>query len=217
MELTNTNALELWKEALSSIKHTGRDYLDNDERICRELINMILVLKNPENSNIEKPISVITGAKNWVYPSKEELSNIMFKEYQAPIYDYTYGGRIFNFQGKVNQLYNFVIPLLKLDNSSRRAIMVFYDPILDSDINNRNTPGIVYVQFRIIDNKLIISSTIRSNDLFFGWPANLYQIYCLQKLVAKELNVELGNIVTISNSAHFFKDNLEIIEELLGI
>ena len=61
------------------------------------------------------------------------------------------------------------------------------------------------------------SSTIRSNDLFFGWPANLYQIYCLQKLVADELNVETGDIVTISNSAHFFKEDLEFIENLLGI
>jgi len=217
MEIKNKNALELWKKALIAIKDNGSDYLDNDERICRELINLILVLENPSDSDIEKPIDLITGTKKWIYPSKEELSNIIFKEYQAPIYDYTYGGRIFNFQGKKNQLYDFIIPLLEDDPASRRAILVFYDPVLDSDINNRNTPGMIYIQFRIKDNKLLVSSAIRSNDLFFGWPANIYQIFCLQKLVAMELGVDVGSIITLSNSAHFFREDTDFLKEILDI
>ena len=57
---------------------------------------------------------------------------------------------------------------------------------------------------------------IRSNDLFFGWPANIYQIYMLQKFIAEKLKVERGNISTVSNSAHVFKEDLEEINKIIG-
>jgi len=178
-------------------------------------MNLIIVLKDPANSLIEEPIKKMSGSNKWIYPSKEELSNIMFKEIQAPIYEYTYGGRLFNFSGKLDQLNNFVIPLLTTDPGSRRAIISFYDPVQDSDINNRNTPGIMYIQFRIINGGLQLTALIRSNDLLFGWPANIYQLYSLQKMVAEKLSIKQGNLITISNSAHIFSEEFSFVEELL--
>jgi len=217
MEIIEQDALLLWKKALSVIREKGVDYKDNDGRTCRELLNLVMVLKKPSLESVEEPINIITNTRNWIYPTKEELSNIMFKEYQAPIYDYTYGGRIFNFSGQINQLNSFIIPLLKEDSASRRAIMVLYNPLIDSDISNRNTPGIIYIHFRIKDKKLNMTCAIRSNDIFFGWPANLFQIFNLHKLVANELNVEMGEIVTISNSAHFFLENTEFLKKIIGV
>lgn len=215
MEITNSSAFEIWKEGLSNIMKNGLDYNDNDGRLCREVMNLIIVLKDPANSLIEKPIKKMSGSNKWIYPSKGELSNIMFKEIQAPIYEYTYGGRLFNFSGKFDQLNNFVIPLLTNDPGSRRAILSFYDPVQDSNINNRNTPGIMYVQFRIIKGELQLTALIRSNDLLFGWPANIYQLYSLQKMVAEKLSIKQGDLITISNSAHIFSDEFSFVEELL--
>lgn len=215
MEITNSSALGIWKEALSKIMENGLDYTDNDGRLCREVMNFILVLKDPANSLIEEPINKMLESNKWMYPSKEELSNIMFKEIQAPIYEYTYGGRLFNFSGKLDQLSNFVIPLLKTDPSSRRAIISFYNPVHDSDIHNRNTPGIMYVQFRVTKGSLQLTALIRSNDLLFGWPANVYQLYSLQKMVAEKLSMKQGDLVTISNSAHIFSDEFNFVDNLL--
>ena len=193
----------------------GEEFKDNENRICIEENNLVLTLTDT-SSNISEPIEIMIERKKWVYPSKDELSNVMFKEYQAPTYDYTYGGRIFSFGDKIDQVNNFIIPLLKSDPSSRRAIVVIYDPAEDSKIPNKNSPGIIYIQFRIKQGKLHMNCHIRSNDLFFGWPANIYQIYMLQKFIAEKLRVERGNISTVSNSAHVFKEDMEEINRIIG-
>lgn len=214
MELINSDVMELWKNALSLVVKNGIEFKDNDGRICIEENNLVLTLTNP-NQKISEPIEIMMARRKWVYPSKDELSSIMFKEYHAPTYDYTYGGRIFSFEDQLDQINEFIIPLLKSDPSSRRAVVVLYDPIDDSNISNKNSPGIIYMQFRIKENKLHMNCHIRSNDLFFGWPANIYQIFTLQKFVSEKLGIEKGNISTISNSAHVFKDDLDDINKLI--
>lgn len=215
MSITKNNARELWISAINKIKAEGKDFVDNDNRTCRELFNLTLTLIDVDNSNIEKPIKTMIDSKKWVYPAKEELSSIIFKEYHAPIYEYTYGGRIFNFNSELDQINSFILPLLKKDPQTRRAILVFYDPVEDSKPDHKNTPGIIYVQFRIIDHKLHMTCHIRSNDLFFGWPANTYQLYCLMNFVSKKLEIPNGNITTFSNSAHIFTEDLPEIEEII--
>jgi thymidylate synthase (methanogen type) len=215
MELINVDAVELWKQALHVIVNQGEEFKDNDGRICIEINNLVLTLTH-NSPNVGEPVELMMERKKWVYPAKDELSSIMFKEYQAPAYDYTYGGRIFSFAEELDQINNFIIPLLKADPSSRRAIVVLYDPVEDSKVTNKNTPGIIYIQFRVKDNKLNLNCHIRSNDLFFGWPANIYQIYALQKFIAEKLHLEKGDLSTVSNSAHVFKDDLEDIKKIIS-
>lgn len=209
MELQSENTLTLWVKALEAVKAKGLDYEDGDGRICREVLNLQTVLENPSDSGIDLPIGILSDRNKWVYPSKEELTSIMFKEIQAPIYEYTYGGRIFNYAGVANQLDEYILPLLKKNPFSRRATIVLYNPVQDSKISNSNTPGIVHVQFHLRSGLLHITATIRSCDIFFGWPANIYQIFHLQKHVAQKLGVAQGNISIIANSAHLFRENFE--------
>ncbi len=216
MEITKNKARDLWREAINSINERGENFNDNDNRTCQELINLTLNLIDVNNAEIDEPIKTMMNSKKWIYPSKEELSGIMFKEYQAPIYEYTYGGRIFGFNGNLDQINSFIIPLLKKDKHTRRAILVFYNPTEDSKPDNKNTPGLIYVQFRVINDKLCMNCHIRSNDLFFGWPANIYQLYCLMDYVSKKIEIENGNITTFSNSAHIFLEDLPEIKEILG-
>ncbi|MFP4568373.1 MAG: thymidylate synthase [Candidatus Woesearchaeota archaeon] len=216
MEITKTNAKDLWMNAINTIEEKGRDFNDNDNRVCREINNLTLTIKNVDEAKIDEPIKTMINSKNWIYPTKEELSSIMFKEYSAPIYEYTYGGRIFNFNNEIDQINTFILPLLKKDPNTRRAILVFYNPKEDSKPENKNTPGIIYIQFRIINNKLNLTSHIRSNDLFFGWPANLYQIYCLMQHITNRLEIQNGNITTFSNSGHIFLDDIQNMKEILN-
>lgn len=216
MEITKNKAKDLWQEAITLIHSEGENFKDNDNRTCQELINLTLNLTDVENAEIDEPIKTMMNSKKWIYPSKEELSGIMFKEYQAPIYEYTYGGRIFSFNGNIDQINSFIIPLLKKDKHTRRAILSFYNPTEDSKPNNKNTPGIIYIQFRILNEKLNMNCHIRSNDLFFGWPANIYQLHCLMKYIAQKLEIENGTITTFSNSAHIFLEDIPEIKEILN-
>ncbi len=216
MEIRDSDAARLWCKAMDLVLREGFEYKDNEGRICKELLNLQVVLENPSDASVDKPITMINESKKWVYPSKEELVNIIFKEVQAPVYDYTYGGRIFNFADEFDQLNSFIIPLLKKDSYSRRATLVIYDPVSDSSISNRNTPGIIYVQFRVRQGKLLLTAAIRSNDLFFGWPSNIFQLFSLQKYVAENLGKSPGNITVIANSAHLFEERFKNAQEFIS-
>lgn len=213
--MKNTNAKRLWAKTLQYILEKGEEYTDNDNRTCKEVLNLTLTLENITESDVEALINTMVSSKDWLYPSKEELTSIIFKKEAAPAYEYTYGGRIFNYNEKLNQINEFVIPLLQNDPQSRRAVVTVYNPAEDSNSDNRNIPAMMYIHFRIKNQKLHLTTMIRSNEVLFGWPANIFQISKLHEHVAQKLGVVQGDITIISNSAHLFMEDKETADRIL--
>lgn len=214
MKITTENAYEAWKESLKNIRSNGNKYVDTDKRGCVELQNLVIEITRPD-ANIEKPLDYLRGFNDWVYPSKQELVSTMFSREKTPFYGYTYGKRMFNFAKQFDQINNYIIPLLTQDKNSRRGIIAFFDPLVDSKPNNKNVPGLLYIQVRILKNKVCLNITIRSNDIFFGWPSNLFQLWTLQKYLADRLGYQIGSLTTISNSAHVFEEQYKYMDDLL--
>ena len=212
--INELNALSAWIKAIQHITDKGETFLDNDKRQCQEVQNLSITIQEPQTIN--KPLDLLQRTNKWIYPSKEELSNIMFKEQPAPIYEYTYGGRIFSYKN-LNQIEEFIIPLLTKDPFSRRAVISVYDPNTDSCVLNKNTPGMILIQLLIRKNQLNLYAVIRSNDIFFGFPANSYQLYCLQDYLAKKLKTKIGTLTINSISAHIFLEDKTTIKELLTL
>jgi thymidylate synthase (methanogen type) len=212
MEIKEKTALDAWKKSLKYILDNGIDFIDKDKRNCRETLNLTIIIEDSEK-DYEKPIDIMQQFE-WVYPSKEELESIMLNKEQPASYEYSYGPRIFNFKG-VDQINDFIIPILKKDPSSRRAIITLFDPSIDSNLLSKNVPSLLYIYFKIKDGKLTLTCSIRSNDLFIGWPGNIYQIILLQKHVAGLLGIQTGELTTVSGSAHIFHEHFEMIEKIL--
>ena len=214
MEIIQETAMEYWKEGLKLILDKGVDFKDENHRVCREILNLKIVVKKPffETS---KPIKTLFGFNEWKYPQLDEISKIMLTDKLESGYSYSLGARIFNFQGKINQLNDFIIPLLKNTPNSRRAVVSLWDPVADSSLSNRENPGLMLIDFKMRREKLNLTAVIRSNDVFFGWPANFYQLFVLQEYVKKALNCDFGNITVFSTSAHIFADQFKFIEKVL--
>ncbi|GIU69487.1 MAG: thymidylate synthase [Candidatus Woesearchaeota archaeon] len=212
MEIHEQFVYNAWIKSLKYILDNGTDFIDRDKRNCREILNLVIIIDNPEE-DYEKPIDEMQNF-DWIYPSKEELESIMLHKENMSGYDYSYGPRIFNFRG-VDQINNFIIPLLKSDPTSRRAVISLFDPSTDSNVMSKNIPSLLYIYFKIKNEKLDLTCSIRSNDLFIGWPGNIYQIVLLQRYVSHLLGIKTGSLTTISGSAHIFHEHFEIIEELL--
>lgn len=206
----------LWKDALSYIQRYGTDYVDNTKRVCKEVLRLNLILEGPF-TDIQDPINVVSGSKKWIYPKLQEISAIMLEGNLSKSYTYSYGERIFAFGEKdINQIDTYVIPILKKDPDSRRAVVSLWDPTRDSDPEKKVVPGLLSLSFKVHENRLHLNTIIRSNDIYIGWPANLYQLYVLGIYVAKKLHLELGSIGIFSLSAHYFKNNTKDIQEMLG-
>jgi len=213
MEIKGKDAEEVWKKMLKYVMEEGVEFTDRKGRICKEALNIISTIESTEN--ITKPMEILSSFRKWVYPSLEELKSSILKKEDNPSYYYHYGSRAFNYNG-INQVDDYLIPLLKKEPTSKRGIVVFYGPEKDTLPLRKETPGMVMANFNIRNKKLHATFVIRSNDLFYGWPCNIVQEYYLAEYVSKELNCPLGRITTISISAHLFEEQFEYINKLIG-
>src|SRR4030042_5956796 len=118
MEIIKDSALEAWKATLKFIREEGKEFTDHDNRLCKEVLNVMIRINHPEK-DITKPVEVMRDLKKWVYPELDELEDVFFKKEASSFYYYTYGARIFNYANAKNQVDDFVIPLLKKDKESR--------------------------------------------------------------------------------------------------
>jgi thymidylate synthase len=213
MEIKDKTVEKVWKRMLKEVLEKGTEFIDRKNRLCKEVLNITATIETTES--LTKPIEILSSFKKWTYPSLEELKAFMLEKEDIPGYYYHYGSRAFNYNG-LDQVNNYIIPLLKKEPTSKRGIVVFYGPEKDTLPLRKETPGMVLMNFNVRDKKLHITTVIRSNDLFYGWPGNIVQSYFLGEYISKELNVPIGTITTHSISAHIFEDQFEDIKKVIG-
>ncbi len=211
----SNDSFSLWKDVLEYVYNNGVDFKDENKNVCREVLNLYIQFNNPED--IHKLLVYLKSLKEYQYPSNDLLYNSVFSKSKKG-FKYTVGNRIFNFsfrEENINQIDDFIIPLLKKTPFSRRAVVILWNPILDSEIHSRSVPGMISVDFKLRNNKLNITANVRSSDLFFGLPANVFQIFLLQDYVSKKLKVDKGFIGLFCNSAHIFEYQFDYIEKVI--
>lgn len=213
MEIIDTSVRNAWKKTIAAIDSHGSSYVDSDKRVCIELLNVTLVLKDMKD--ILSPLEYISQSKKWIYPRPQEIENFVLDGNLSPSFAYSYGERLFLYQHKspINQIDSYVIPLLKKHSLSRRAVAVIWNPEKDT-LSKEHVPGLIYVDFKLRQGKLFAFCAIRSCDCLIGLPANMYELYCLTKYVAKKLSATIGDLTFHLHSSHIFKDYAEEIKRI---
>jgi thymidylate synthase len=215
MDIHTKTTFEAWAESLKFALEQGTKIVDPDENTSfLEVLNLGATIEEPSH-DILRPITLLSNSQNWVYPTLNEINNVILSKEHLPSYKYSYGSRLFNYDGTVDQINDFIIPLLSAKSQSRRAIVNLWNPKKDSSIENEHAPSLMMIDFKIRAGKLHVTSLIRSCDLWFGWPISAYTTYSLQEYVAKKLGVEIGTLTTLSISAHFREDLKEEIQSIL--
>jgi thymidylate synthase len=214
MEIRAATMMEAWTTAIRTLLQHGRVFVDDNNRECHELSNLVVTVESP--SSAVQGVRAMRACRRWRYPSEEELANIILNKEAASVYDYLYGQRIFAYDGVMNQIDSYVVPLLSAKPNTRRAIVSLLDPQRDLKLDAANVLGIALIHFRIIDGGLCVTTVIRTSGFFTGWPANVFQIAKLQEHVAHILNLPPGTLTTVSLSAHIHTDTFEDIETVLG-
>lgn len=214
MEIKAETVMDAWKMAIQHILANGRTYTDDEGRQSCEVANLTIVITNP--SSAREAVHAMRSSRKWIYPSEEELTNIILHKDESPIYDYMYSQRIFNYEHILNQVDEYVIPLLQQKPNTRRAVIALLNPLRDMKLDKKNFPSLSFIFFKIVEKQLNVSVVIRTSGFFTGWPANVFQIAKLQDYVAHALALPRGNITTISLSAHLHLDTLEDVASVLG-
>jgi thymidylate synthase len=203
---------EIWKEILSRCI-IGEEVISQHKTY--ELSNLVITLQQP-HSDITTPIKILQSQFDWIYPDLTEIKQAILEKNNSPYYKYSYANRIFNYnQQDIDQLNTYIIPLLRKNPTTRRAILTLTNPIVEHDPQIEFFPGIVSIHFKVLHNVLHTTIIIRSCDLFLGWPANIYHAQCISEFVSEKLGFRVGKITTICLSAHVYEHMLPHIKQIL--
>ncbi len=179
-----------------------------------EIFGAYLHLKNPRarlsRSEDKSKVFSALGEFFWYLSGETKLA---FIDYYVPGFFKTesddqitvrsgYGERLFSFNG-INQVAN-VIEVLKQKASSRRAVIQLFDA---SDLLKpyKSIPCTCSLQFIARNEKLHMFVAMRSNDAFLGLPHDVFSFTMLQELVARSVDMEIGEYKHCAGSLHLYE------------
>lgn len=107
-------------------------------------------------------------------------------------------------EGSLDQL-AFVVNELRGNPLSRRAVMMIYDPALDSGVATKDTPCNNWIHFLSRNGQLDAHVVIRSNDLMWGWSGiNAFEWSVVLEIVAAMVGVAVGQLTFSISSLHLY-------------
>jgi thymidylate synthase len=206
-----------WYENLSEMNLSDNS---RDGDIVGECINAITVIKDPTRNIMKNKIRNLSmryaiGEMLWYLSGNNNLREIQ---------KYSCGWDRMSDNGvTVNSNYGYCIKRkfgfdqwefvkneLEKNPNSRRAVIHIKDA---SYKESKDINCTVCLQFFIRNNKLYMTTYMRSNDLWMGFPYDVFQFTNMQVLMSMELGVELGTYTHIAGSLHLYKRNLVKVDE----
>ena len=118
----------------------------------------------------------------------------------------------YGWQWQRNKQLDKVIDMLRINPNTRQAAVSIYDA-KEISAYKHDTPCTYAVQFTILDNKLNMCVTMRSNDLWYGFCNDQYCFSKLQKLVADEVGWPVGTYFHFAHNLHLYNNIIEKINE----
>lgn len=209
---TLDEAFDYWYNLLSTDANNTKS---RDGDVVGEVINAITVINDPTRcimkSEIRKlPMRYCIGEMLWYLSGNRNLKEIQ---------KYTKNWDRMSDDGKtVNSNYGYCIKhkfgfdqweyvknMLSDNPETRQAVIHIKtaDNTSSKDVNCT-----VCLQFLIRDNKLYLTVYMRSNDLWLGFPYDVFQFTAMQILMSMELGIELGTYTHIDGSLHLYERNL---------
>jgi thymidylate synthase len=179
-----------------------------------ELRNVGFELTNPRarvsRSEGRGRIFSCLGELCWYLSGSNELDPIAYYipaykgEAEAGVVHGGYGPRLFGWDG-VNQIDN-VVRLLREKPSSRRAVVQLFDHE-DIHVLHKEVPCTCTLQFMLRNGGLDLTVYMRSNDVYLGFPHDIFAFTMIQELVARSIDAALGTYTHFVGNLHLYKCN----------
>ncbi|MDF2437768.1 MAG: thyA [Bacteroidota bacterium] len=219
---------EIQLHILEKLFSEGQFIVTREHRTL-EICHVNLCLSNPRNRNTYNtkrkwkfPLAI--GEFAWHVSASNSLDFITYyarqwKDFSLDgklIRESCYGHKIFKIDSSGDSQWNRVVKLLKYDKFSRRAVLALYDSNGGIDDSVKDVACVCTIQFLIRNEKLDAIVNMRSNDLIWGFPYDVYFLTMLQELLSLELEVEIGKYYHNVGSMHIYEKHFGLGKEMLN-
>jgi len=197
---------------------------------AREFTGVLVELPNPRArlSRTEGRGALISflGETLWYLSGSDRLEQI---EYYIPKYRTfikaspravrapgAYGPRLFG-GGEESQMAKLLATLKHKQGNSdtRQAVAQIFDRT-DLKPGNGDVPCTTTLQFLRRKGRLHVAATMRSNDVYRGFPGDVFAFTFLQELVARTLGLEIGTYSHFVGSLHLYDTDEEKARDYLN-
>ena len=204
---------ETWVKIIHRIKTTGTIRPTGYDGQWQELIDLMAVVSNePPGFYFPEP-NYLPCDRAFI---QEYISQILEDAPQQEGVKYTYGQRLRSWFGR-DQIEQVIEKLIgEIDAAS--AVMSLWDV---QDHDKGGSPCLNHIWVRVVDNELSLTATLRSNDMFAAWPANAMGLRALQQYIRDAIakrsryDLQMGPLMTVSQSAHIYDDTWENADKLI--
>ena len=206
-----------WYSVLSNM-NVEQESRDGD--VVGEIINAVTVIEDPTrcimfNKIRKMPFRYAVGELLWYLSGNNNLSEI--RKYTKAWDRMSDDGETVNsnygycIQHKFgfNQ-WEYVKDMLTKNSNSRQAVIHIKEA---NNIPSNDVNCTVSCQFFIRDGKLYMTTYMRSNDIWMGFPYDVFQFTAMQILLSMQLGIELGTYTHIAGSLHMYKRDFEIAKK----
>lgn len=147
----------------------------------------------------------------WIWAGSDDLDPLVaacpqWKEYSDDglVVRGSYGKRLRQYGYCGRDQVDGALEVLRKSPCSRQCVMAIWDPIDDLNIASQHVPCNNLLYFLIRDGKLDCTAVLRSNDIYWGTPYNVFNWTQLQCILAARLGVEPGRYIHFANSLHLY-------------
>ena len=207
------NANEAYEYLHDQIIQNGVDFGDT-----KALFNVGFYMTDPKDrliKNRERNWSELYAEAEWEWymtgdPHIKALGDIYGKVPEI-------WKRMADDKGKVNSNYGYqwernaqldmVVEMLRHDKDTRQACVSIYDGKEISDYAF-DTPCTYAIQFTILNGRLDMCVTMRSNDLWYGFCNDQFQFSLLQEMVSKRLEIDTGVYYHFAHNMHLYNNKI---------
>lgn len=221
---------DVYLELIKTILNEPDYVVSPRKQETKEIINVSINIKDPydrivsyKTRNIS--LAYIIGEWLWYERASNNLSEISYySKFWNNISDdgktleSAYGYRLYTVKSNLGlSQWDKVKTELINDIFSRRAILYLAN---ENDNKSKDYPCTIALQFLIRDNKLNLIVTMRSNDLYLGFPNDVAIFTLLQEKMLIELKeiyseLKMGSYIHNVGSMHIYEKNYENFEAIL--
>ena len=202
--------MELYTHALEGESESSRD-----GAVSAEILNAVLIVNDPTRNVVNTQVRTLNvryavGELLWYLSENPRLKGIqlitdawdrMSDDGETVNSNYGYCiGEKFGFDQ-----WEYVKTLLMSDPNTRQAILHIKEARNTLENPTKDLNCTCVLQFILRNNKLYLTTYMRSNDIWLGTPNDMFAFTCLQMKMAMELGVELGSYTHIAGSLHLYK------------
>lgn len=218
-----------WDCLMAALIEQAEDWFTVDSRdgkVCGEILNAHVEITDPTYGIITSPgrglaMRYAVGELLWYLSGSNRTKDIaLYAKRWNELSDdgktanSAYGHRIFERFGF--DQYEYIKMLLRQDPNSRQAVIHIKDANMQE---TKDMPCTIALQYLIRNNRLHATTFMRSNDIWFGFPYDVFSFTALQIKLAFELGVDIGTYTHIAGSLHLYqrdykkyKDNMAKFE-----